>query len=105
MNKFYNLTLAVLLIVPSWTTYADMDAANQALKSGDHALAVEEFRKLAEQGNARAQSHLGYMYYVGDGVPQSFAEARKWYEKAAVQGDKDAQYNLAVAYEIGRAHV
>jgi TPR repeat protein len=78
-----------------------MNAANQALKNGDYVRAAEEFRKLAEQGNPRAQSHLGYMYYAGEGVPQSFEEAVKWYGKAAVQGDRDAQYNYAVAYAFG----
>lgn len=69
--------------------------------TAENAQSAEEFKKLAEQGDARAQSQLGYLYYAGEGVPQSFAEAVKWYEKAAVQGDKDAQYNLAVAYAFG----
>lgn len=93
------LTIAVFLVPP--ITLADMNAANQALKSGDYVRAAEEFRKAAGQGNAKAQSHLGYMYYVGEGVPQSFEEAVNWYGKAAVQGDRDAQYNYAVAYAFG----
>ena len=28
--------------------------------------------------------------------------ARNWYEKAAVQGDADAQYNLGALYENGQ---
>ena len=99
MFKF--LVLALLICLPPSVVLADMNAANQSLKSGDYTRAAEEFRKLAEQGNTKAQSHLGYMYYVGEGVPQSFEEAVKWYGKAAVQGDRDAQYNYAVAYAFG----
>ena len=42
------------------------------------------------QGAASAQYNLGFMYLNGQGVPQNYAEAAKWYRKAAVQGDVDA---------------
>ena len=42
------------------------------------------------------------MYYEGDGVPQNYAEARKWYKKAAEQGNADAQYNLGRMYSGGK---
>ncbi len=80
---------------------ADMNAANEALRAGDFTKAVEEFKRLAERGDIKAQSHLGYMYYAGEGVSQSYEEAVKWYRMAASQGDRDAQYNLAVAYAFG----
>ncbi|MCH8846531.1 MAG: SEL1-like repeat protein [Proteobacteria bacterium] len=78
-----------------------MNAANDALARGDHATAAAEFQKLAEQGDKKAQAHLGYMYYVGEGVEQDYVQAVKWYKKAAILGDKDSQYNLAVAYAFG----
>ncbi|MCK5668590.1 MAG: SEL1-like repeat protein, partial [Gammaproteobacteria bacterium] len=59
-----------------------MNAANDALARGDLATAAAEFRKLAEQGDKNAQAHLGYMYYVGEGVEQDYARAVKWYKKA-----------------------
>ncbi|MCG8325056.1 MAG: hypothetical protein MI673_06025, partial [Thiotrichales bacterium] len=62
---------------------------------------AKQIQKLAEQGDAKAQSHLGYLHYVGEGVPQDYAKAVSWYRKAATQGDRDAQYNLAVAYAFG----
>ena len=99
MIKYLILTIAIFL-APT-VSLADIKTANQALKSGDYVRAAEEFRKLAEQGNAKAQSHLGYLYYVGEGVQQSYEEAVIWYGKAAVQGDRDAQYNYAVAYAFG----
>ena len=41
------------------------------------------------------------MYAKGNGVPQDYAEALKWYRKAAEQGYALAQYNLAVMYDNG----
>ncbi len=41
------------------------------------------------------------MYDNGDGVPQDDKEAVKWYEKAAVQGLAEAQFNLGVMYANG----
>ena len=35
------------------------------------------------------------------GVSQNYAEAVKWYSKAAEQGDADAQYNLGWCYYYG----
>ena len=41
------------------------------------------------------------MYDQGYGVPQDYAEAMKWFRKAAEQGDADAQYNLGVMHAQG----
>jgi uncharacterized protein len=42
-------------------------------------------------GFAKAQFALASMYYDGKGVPQDYAEAARWYRKAAEQGDALAQ--------------
>ena len=42
------------------------------------------------------------MYNYGQGVPQDYAEAAKWYRKAAEQGRANAQNNLGVMYERGQ---
>ncbi len=100
MNRITLLSLAILCL-SSELVYADMNSANAALARGDYATASAEYLRLANNGNEKAQAHLGYMYYVGEGVQQDYAEAIKWYRKAGVQGNKDAQYNLAVAYAFG----
>ena len=41
------------------------------------------------------------MYQDGLGVQQDYAEAVKWYRKAAVQGEAYAQYNLGFMYHHG----
>ncbi len=36
------------------------------------------------------------------GVPQDYAEAAKWYRRAAEQGERLAQYNLGIMYKEGK---
>ncbi len=73
-----------------------------AHERSDYATALRLFRPLGEQGNASAQYTLGFMYALGQGVPQDDAEAVKWYRLVAEQGDADAQYNVGVMYDQGR---
>ncbi len=57
----------------------------------------------AEAGNADAQCTMGAIYSLGvEDVRQDWAEARRWYEKAAAQGNAEAQYNLGMMYEQGK---
>ena len=65
--------------------------------------AVKWFRMAAEQGNREAQKNLGHCFYVGDGVEKDLSEAVKWFLKAAEQGEEyasafldsmNADYNL-----------
>ena len=42
------------------------------------------------------------MYANGKGVPQDYAEAVKWYRRAAEQGDAYAQNNLGLMYANGK---
>ena len=76
-----------------------------AAQSGDYVTALQEWRPLAEQGDAMAQYVLALMYNEGPGVLQDYlqdyAEAVKWYRLAAEQGYANAQYNLGVMYEYG----
>jgi len=42
------------------------------------------------------------MYRYGRGVYLDYAEAMRWWRKAAEQGDASAQYNLGLMYEHGQ---
>ena len=42
------------------------------------------------------------MYLNGQGVPQDFVQAVKWYRLAADQGYASAQYNLGYMYSNGQ---
>ena len=96
------IATALLVVCASVAAAADFDAGVAAYNQGDYVAALDEFRPLAEQGDADAQYNLGVMYGHGKGVPQDFAEAAVWYRKAAEQGHAKAQYNLAKAqYNLG----
>ena len=62
---------------------------------------VERFRRLAKEGQADAQFHLGRIYYVGKVVPLDFEKVEKWFRKSAEQGHARAQYNLGFMYAYG----
>ena len=55
----------------------------------------------AVKGDTGAQFLLGNMYYNGEGMPQDYAEAVKWYRLAADKGHVKAQYNLGVMHGTG----
>ena len=83
----------------------------------DYVEAVRWYRKAAEQGEARAQNNLGLIYahdaFLGDfnqrtvpdpegRVPKDYAEAIRWFRKAAEQGNAKSQFSLASKYEEGQ---
>ena len=59
-------------------------------------LAFERVRQKAESGELAAQSELGTLYHAGEGTPQDYGKAVKWYRLAADRGDARAQCNRAV---------
>ena len=63
---------------------------------------LERTLERANAGDAVAQYHLGWMYYFGEGVPQDYAEAVKWFRLAADQGYTVAQENLGFMYRDGQ---
>jgi TPR repeat protein len=81
--------MAALLLamgaLPAWADDAE-DCGNAALVRTDPARVLAACRRLADQGLAAAQYGLGLMYYLGQGVPQDYAEAIGWFRKAADQG-------------------
>jgi len=62
---------------------------------------LQTLQTQANQGIAEAQNGLGELYAKGKGMPQDYAQARAWYEKAAAQGHPHAQNNLAELYFAG----
>ena len=53
-----------------------------------------QLQKDAAQGSTYAQYRLGSMYENGEGVPKDAAKSVEWYQKAAAQGNPNAQYAL-----------
>ena len=62
---------------------------------------LDSLKAAAEQGDATAQSSLGYMYATGEGVPKNYTEAARLYRLAAEQGNTYAQSNLGAMYGTG----
>ena len=56
----------------------------------------------AAEGIAEAQYAAGLLYFIGNGVPEDYAEAVKWYRLAAAQGYAPAQSTLGLMYALGR---
>ena len=96
------LALAVLLIVTALPVSAGFKEGVAAYNRGDYRTAFREFKALAEQGDARSQRNLGFMYDNGRGVPKNYKLAANWYRKAAEQGHTRAQFNLGVMYSNGQ---
>jgi TPR repeat protein len=67
-----------------------MSPANNCVTK-DEAEAVNWYRKAAEQGYAKAQSNLGFMYSNGYGVPKDETAAYMWYLLASGKGNEIAR--------------
>ncbi len=71
----------------------------------DYGEAVRWYRRAAEQGDADAQSNLGFMYGNGRGVAQDYVQAHMWYNLAASRmpagGNRDKAVNNRDKVETG----
>ena len=56
----------------------------------------------AQQGDAKAQVFVAYLYETGQGVNQNYAKAAEWYSRAAQKGNTVAQTQLGNMYRIGK---
>src|SRR5687768_11083931 len=54
--------------------------------------ALRVLRSFADSGDSEAQLLLGALYVSGTAIPQDYAAAFGWYQKAALQGQRDASY-------------
>ena len=85
---------------PQQTVATAVDTGQQKMPT-DPVQKAERYRKAAEQGDAGAQTYLGWLYASGQGVPQDYAQAVAWFRKAADQGNAKAQFNLGLSYDDG----
>jgi hypothetical protein len=105
MNKskilLLSLTFLFLLGSSSFVLADDFQDGMDASDKGDHKEAFRLFRLSAEQGNAEAQYNVGYLYEIGQGVPQDYKGAFKWFRIAAEQGLSQAQGKIGYMYSQG----
>ena len=64
-------------------------------RKGFYKEAFSKFLNSAQLGNSQAQYNLGVMYENGEGAEANIEKAKKWYEKASENGDKEASDVLA----------
>ena len=96
------LFAAILLLFTSHAL-ADFNDGVVAHAMGQYDKALQTLLPLAQTSNhALAQYYLGIMYSNGQGVPQDFKEASKWFHNAAQQGTAQAQFRLGELYASGK---
>jgi TPR repeat protein len=62
---------------------------------------LNQLQAMARQGYVAQQLELGEAYLTGKGVPRSAADAAYWYEKAAHNGNAEAQNLVGYMYQSG----
>lgn len=103
MKAFYRSVVITALCLFAVTALADFNDGVYAYSRGEYKQAYDTMRPLAEiSDHGLAQYYLGMMYLRGDGVEQNYADAAKWFDKAARQRIKQAQFRLAELYADGK---
>ena len=77
-NVVKALLVALVLAFAGPVAAHHSGAGLEAYQRGDYATAMREWRALAEQGDAEAQSRLAIMYLLSQGVPQDLVLAHLW---------------------------
>jgi hypothetical protein len=72
-----------------------------AYDRANYATALAVWMPQAEGGDPQAQVYVGEIFEKGLGRPADYAEAAKWYQKAAAQNFARGQMNLAYLHEQG----
>ena len=88
------LPLLALFVAPYFAFAANFADARAVYDRGDFGTAREMFEPLANAGDAKAQSMMGTIYFLGRGIPPDRDRAKGWYAKAAAQGEPNAQYQM-----------
>jgi uncharacterized protein len=98
---FFFLVIIVLFLAP-WSFADQLEDGKSAFLRKEYQRAFALLYPLAENGDAFAQTNIGYMLSQGLGIGKNEKEAIKWYEKAALKGDSNAQFNIGSMCETGR---
>lgn len=75
--------------------------AHKAYNEGDYNTAFEIYTQLSDNGDADAQTSLGYMYQNEQGCQKDEAKTLELYTKAAEASQPYALFNLAILYGNG----
>jgi len=95
------LTFTAVCCMSHTALCGDANEPNIPATAGFSQESVASMLQRAADGNAAAQFEVGSMYAVGEGLPQDYNEAAKWYTKAAEQGCASAQFALGSMCQDG----
>ena len=84
-RKLKRTPTAVLMVSSGSVCAGPHEDARAAAERGDFATVLRLWHPLAEQGNSNSQYNLGAMYSQGQGVPQDYNEAAKWFRLTSIQ--------------------
>src|SRR5262249_46197250 len=66
------------------------------------AMASRPFPLVDEKGDGDAENRLAIDYFSGQGMPQDYGQAAKWFRLAAQHGNASAQFSLGSLYLNGQ---
>jgi TPR repeat protein len=95
LDFLYPSPMQFVASIPSWAGLGD---GIKAFQKQEYALALHEFKILADDGDADAQFFIGSLYQQGEGVIKNLPMAVPWLEKAAKQRHHGALNALGVIY-------
>ncbi len=81
-----------LLLVMSFSSYADISEANRFYLNKQYESAIAEYLPLATSGNVEAQTKLGLIYTFGYGVKVDYKKALGYFEQAKSKNNPEATY-------------
>ncbi len=94
------LLVALLIMLSACTENED---PTYLFDQGKYKEAAKLWLPLAKLGDPVAQNYIGITQYLGLGKDRNYKLAMQWFEKSAVSGYADAEYNLDVMYENGES--
>ena len=107
LSIFFTASLAHaswhLAVPPAKKSDAIFQKGLTAYKNNDYAAAIAEWEPIAQKGYGGAAYKLGKIYQLGQGVPQDYGKAMKWFERAGKgrYGAKNKFWRGAAFYTLG----
>lgn len=99
----YWLIAFIFLLISDASQAQGLKRGFDAVRRGDFTTALEEWRPIAEQGDAKVQFNVGLLYTRGSkDFARDDTKAARWFKLAAEQGLPKAQTMLAAFYGQGR---
>jgi TPR repeat protein len=101
MTKIQRILFALMLLV-AYPAIADMAARAETLPGAAGESLQKQLYRAANEANDPDVMYLtGLMFDRGEGVPQDYKEAFRWYVLAAAAGQPAAMNSLGLMYALG----